>query len=73
MCCSFGLSSWGMFCCFVAVIWVYGIWSFGGFKGGRKYPAELSPGEIPPPPLCTWMHLVNGTATARLWDGRPPE
>ena len=44
MCCNFGLSVWCMSCCFVAVIWAHGTWSFGDFKGGK-----LSPGEIPAP------------------------
>ena len=29
MWCNFGLSVWCMSCCFVAVIWAHGTWSFG--------------------------------------------
>ena len=40
---NFGLSVWGMSCCFVAVIWAYGTWSFGDFKGGEIVPWRKSP------------------------------
>ena len=46
MCCNFELSVCCLSCCVVAVIWAYGTWSFGDFKGGK-----VVPGEIPPPLL----------------------
>ena len=43
MCCNFGLSVWCMSCCFVAVIWAYGTYSFGDFKGGELFPWRNCP------------------------------
>ena len=66
VCCKFGGSVFGTF--FVFECRYLGVWPFNfwGFQGGRKFPlaklslANLSPGEIcpPPPPVVLWCRVV---------------